>query len=359
MIYMVKYLMDSWTTFEIITILVFIVFSAFFSLSETAILSVGKIRIRHIAEMGDKNAKRVVRLHENPEQFLTAILIGNNIVNISASVLATDAALRIFGNSGIAIATGVMTLLILVFGEVIPKTLASRNAENIAMMVVNPIIIVINILRPIVWFLTTIVNSMILLFGGKEHVKHPFVTEELINMMLKVGEKEGTIEKHESEIISNVFDFTDEKAHGVMTPRENIVCIEESETLDTALKLINESGHSRIPVYRKDFDNMIGMIYAKDFLKFRDYELGRTRVREILRPLLIVKAGRGISSVMKELQQKKMVISIVVDSNMKVIGLVSIEDILEELVGEIFDEYDVEAEKSQAGTQNRIKGCNT
>ncbi|MDO8726241.1 MAG: hemolysin family protein [Candidatus Methanoperedens sp.] len=337
--------MDSWITFEIILILVLIVFSAFFSLSEAALLSVGKIRIRHIAELGNNNAKNVVRLLENPERFLAAILIGNNFVNISASVLATDAALKSFGNSGIAIATGVMTLFILVFGEVLPKTLASRNPENIAMLVANPITIVINILRPIVWFLTTIVNSMILLFGGKGRVKHPFVTEEMINMMLKVGEKEGTIEKHEREIISNVFDFTDEKAHGVMTKRENIVCIEEAETLETALKLINESGHSRIPVYRKEFDNMIGMIYAKDLLKFRDNELGRTRVREILRPVLIVKAGRGISSVMKELQHKKMAISIVIDNNLKVIGLVSIEDILEELVGEIFDEYDVEAEK--------------
>ena len=347
---MVKYLMDSWITFEIILILVLIVFSAFFSLSEAALLSVGKIRIRHISESGNKNANQVVRLLENPERFLAAILIGNNIVNISASVLATDAALRSFGNSGIAIATGVMTLFILVFGEVLPKTLASRNAENIAMLVANPITIIIKILRPIVWFLTTIVNSMILLFGGKERVKHPFVTEEMINMMLKVGEKEGTIEKHEREIISKVFDFTDEKAHGVMTPRENIICIEETETLETALKLINESGHSRIPVYRKKFDEMTGMIYAKDLLKFRDNELGRTRVDEILRPLLIVKAGRDISSVMKELQQKKMAISIVIDNNLKVIGLVSIEDILEELVGEIFDEYDVEAEKEDVKT---------
>jgi CBS domain containing-hemolysin-like protein len=351
MIYRVNYLMDSWITFEIILILILIVFSAFFSLSEAALLSVGKIRIRHLAESGNNNAKHVVRLHDNPERFLTAILIGNNIVNISASVLATDAALRSFGDSGLAIATGVMTMFILVFGEVIPKTIASRNAENIAMMVVNPILLLIDIFRPIVWFLTTIVNSMILLFGGKERVKHPFVTEELINMMLKVGEKEGTIEKHEREIISNVFDFTDEKAHGVMTRREDIVSIEESQTLETALKLINESGHSRIPVYRNEFDNITGMIYAKDFLKFRDNDLGRTKVREILRHILIVKAGWGISSVMKELQHKKMAISIVVDNDMKVLGLVSIEDILEELVGEIFDEYDVEAENDVVKTQ--------
>ena len=334
--------MDSWITFEIVTISVLIVFSAFFSLSETALLSVGKIRIRHQAETGNKNAKTVVKLLENPEQFLAAILIGNNVVNISASVLATDAALRIFGESGIAIATGVMTLFILVFGEVFPKTLASRNAEFIAMRIANPIIIVINFLRPFVWFITTIVNFMIAILGGKERVKHPFITEEMINMMLKVGEKEGTIEKHEREIISNVFDFTDEKAHGVMTPRENMVCIEESETLNAALDLINTSGHSRLPVYQGDFDNIIGMIYAKDLLKFKDYDLNRMKVYQILRPLLIVKAGKEISSILKDLQQKKMNISVVVDNNMKVIGLVSIEDIMEELVGEIFDEYDVE-----------------
>jgi CBS domain containing-hemolysin-like protein len=334
--------MDSWITIEIIIISVLIVFSAFFSLSETALLSVGKIRIRHLAETGNKNAKIVSRLLENPEQFLAAILVGNNIVNISASVLATDAALRFFGQSGIAIATGVMTLFILVFGEIFPKTLASRNAEYIAMHIANPIIILIDILRPVVWFFTMIVNSLIALTGGKERVKHPFVTEEMIKMMAKVGEKEGTIEKHERELIHRVFEFTNGKAHGVMTPREKIVCIEESETLDIALDLINKSGHSRLPVYRGDFDNIVGMIYAKDFLKFRDYELAKIKVFQVLRPLLVVKAGREISVILKELQQKKMNIAVVVDNNLKVIGLVSIEDILEELVGEIYDEYDVE-----------------
>ncbi len=334
--------MDSWVTVEIIIISMLIVFSAFFSLSETALLSVGKIRIRHLTETGNKKAKLVSRLLENPEQFLTAILVGNNIVNITASVLATDAALRYFQHSGIAIATGLMTLFILVFGEVFPKTLASRNPENIAMLIAKPIIILIDILRPVVWFLTMIVNSLIALTGGKERVKHPFVTEELIKMMAKVGEKEGTIEKQERELIHRVFEFTNGKAHGVMTPREKIVCIEESETLDTALDLINKSGHSRLPVYRGKFDNIAGMIYAKDFLKFRDYELGKTKVFQILRPLLVVKAGGEIAVILKDLQQKKMNIAVVVDNNMKVIGLISIEDILEELVGEIYDEYDVE-----------------
>lgn len=334
--------MDSWITIEIIIISVLIVFSAFFSLSETALLSVGKIRIRHLAETGNKNAKLVSKLLENPEQFLTAILVGNNIVNITASVLATDAALRYFEHSGIAIATGVMTLFILIFGEIFPKTLASRNPEYIAMHIANPIVIFIDILRPVVWFFTNIVNFLIALTGGKERVKHPFVTEEMIKMMVKVGEKEGTIEKHERELIHKVFEFTNGKAHAVMTPREKIVCIEESETLDKALDLINKSGHSRLPVYRGDFDNIVGMIYAKDFLKFRDYELAKIKVFQVLRPLLVVKAGREISVILKELQQKKMNISVVVDNNMKVIGLVSIEDILEELVGEIYDEYDVE-----------------
>ncbi|MCX9011170.1 MAG: hemolysin family protein [Candidatus Methanoperedens sp.] len=339
--------MDSWITTEIIIISVLIVFSAFFSLSETALLSVSKLRTRHLAETGNKNAKIVIGLLENPERFLTAILIGNNIVNITASILAANVALSMFGDKGIAIATGVMTLFILVFGEIFPKTLASRHPEQMSLKIAKPIRLVISILRPVVYILTAFVNSLILLLGGKERVKHPFVTEEIINMMLKVGEKEGTIEKHEREIISNVFEFTDEKAHGVMTPRENIVSIEESEALDTALALINRSGHSRIPVYQKDFDNVVGMIYAKDLLKFRDYELERTKVYQILRPILAVKAGRGIPSILKELQQKKMNIAMVMDNNMKVTGLVSTEDILEELVGEIFDEYDVEETKQE------------
>ncbi|MDP2846425.1 MAG: hemolysin family protein, partial [Candidatus Methanoperedens sp.] len=307
-----------------------------------------KIRIRHLADSGNKNAAILIKLLENPEQFLTAILVGNNIVNITASVLATDAALRFFESGGLAIATGAMTLFILVFGEVFPKTLGSRHPESTAMQVVKPIKFFIYILTPVVKILTGFVNFLLKLLGGKDRVQHPFVTEEMIKMMVKVGEKEGTIEKHERELIHRVFDFTDGKAHGVMTPREKIVCIEESETLDTALGLINSSGHSRIPVYRGDFDNIVGMIYAKDLLKFKDYELGRMKVFQILRPLLVVRAGREISSIMKELQQKKMNISIVVDNNMKVIGLVSIEDILEELVGEIFDEYDVETRQKLA-----------
>lgn len=334
--------MDSWLVIEILIISVLVVFSAFFSGSEAALLSVNKIRIRHLADSGNKNAAILVKLLENPEQFLTAILIGNNIVNITASVLAADAALRFFASGGLAIATGIMTLFILVFGEVFPKTLGSRHPESTAMQIAKPIQFTIYILTPVVKILTGFVNFLLKLLGGKDRVKHPFVTEELIKMMVKVGEKEGTIEKHERELIHRVFDFTNGKAHGVMTPREKIACIEESEMLDTALGLINSSGHSRIPVYSGEFDNIVGMIYAKDFLKFKDYELGRIKVFQILRPLLVVRAGQDISSILKELQQKKMNISIVVDNNMRVIGLVSIEDILEELVGEIFDEYDVE-----------------
>ena len=340
--------MDSWLVIEILIISVLVVFSAFFSGSEAALLSVNKIRIRHLADSGNNTAALLVRLLENPEQFLTAILVGNNIVNITASVLAADAALRVFESGGLAIATGVMTLFILVFGEVFPKTLGSRHPESTAMHIAKPIQFIIYILKPVVKILTGFVNFLLKLLGVKNKVKNPFVTEEFIKMMAKVGEKEGTIEKHERELIHRVFDFTNGKAHGVMTPREKIVWIEESEMLDTALGLINSSGHSRIPVYRGDFDNVVGMIYAKDLLTFKDYELGRTKVFQILRPLLVVRAGREISSILKELQQKKMNISIVVDNNMKVIGLVSIEDILEELVGEIFDEYDVETKQKPA-----------
>ena len=333
--------MDPWLAIEISIIFILVVLSAFFSGSETALISSSKIRIRHLADIGNKNAAIILELLENPEQFLTAILIGNNIVNISASVLAAGAALHTFGDRGIAIATAVMTIFILVFGEVFPKTLASRHSESISLLVAKPIRTVIFILNPFVRILTVSINFMIVVMGGKERVKHPFVTEEKIKIMLKVGEKEGTIEKHEREIIHKVFDFSDSKAVDIMTPKEKMFCIEESKTLDAALVIINESGHSRIPVYRSTMDDIIGMIYAKDFLKFRDHELSMIRVREILRPIQIVKAERKISGLLKELQQKKMNISVVVDENKHVIGLVSIEDVLEELVGEIFDEYDI------------------
>ncbi|MCX9014461.1 MAG: hemolysin family protein [Candidatus Methanoperedens sp.] len=312
--------MQSWIGFEIFIISVLIILSAFFSGSETALISVNRIRIRHLADSGNKKAVKLLKLVENPEQFLTALLIGNNIVNVFASVLATDVALKVFGDTGLAIATGLMTLLILVFGEVFPKTLA---------------------------LLTLFTNFMILVLGGKERVTMPFVTEDTINLLLRVGEKEGTIETHEREFIHNVFEFSDETATGILTPKEKMVCIEENETLDSALMLTNESGHSRIPVYKKNFDNIVGMVYAKDFLKFNDTELKRLKAGEILRPIVFVKAERKISSIFKELQKKKINLSIVVDDNMKVIGLVSLEDILEEIVGEIFDEYDVETENGK------------
>lgn len=339
--------MQSWIGFEITIIAVLIIFSAFFSGSETALISVNRIRIRHLADSGNKRAMKLTRLLENPEQFLTAILIGNNIVNVFASVLAANVALRIFGEPGIAIATGTMTLFILVFGEVFPKTLSSRNAESISLKIAGPILFIILIFKPIVRVLTLFTNFLILVLGGKERVKTPFVTEDTINMLLKVGEREGTIERHEREFIHNVFEFSDETAAGVLTPKKKMVCIEEEETLDSALKLINESGHSRIPVYKKNFDNIVGMIYVKDFLKFNDTELDSTKVEEILRPVVFVKAGRKISSIFQELQRKKINISVVVDDNMKVVGLLSLEDILEEIVGEIFDEYDVETENGK------------
>lgn len=336
--------MDYWLTLEITIITLLIVFSAFFSGSETAIISANRIRIKHLADSGNKNAVVLMEIIERPETFLTAVLIGNNIVNITASVLATDAALRTFGSSGIAIATGVMTLFILIFAEVLPKTLSSRHPESISMIIAKPIKIIITVLKPVIWILTETINLLITRLGGKERVNHPFVTEDKIEVMLKVGEKEGTIERHEREIIQNLFEFSDTKAIEIMTPLEKIVSIEESNTMDTALALINESGHSRIPVYEKKLDNIIGMIYAKDFLKFKDHELSRIRVYQILRPISIVKSSRKIYPILKDMQKEKMNISVVVDNNNKVIGLVSMEDILEELVGEIFDEYDVGTE---------------
>jgi len=161
--------------------------------------------------------------------------------------MAADIALQSFGSRGIAIATGVMTLVIIVFGEVFPKTFASRHFESISLHLARHVRFFVYILRPIIWILTIFINLLIIIPGGKEHIKNPFVTEDVIKMMLKVGELEGTIEKHEREIIHNIFEFSEIKAIDVMTPKEKMVCLDESNTLHYALELINESGHSRIP----------------------------------------------------------------------------------------------------------------
>ncbi len=335
-------MIDLITLIEIFLVIILIGLSAFFSSSETAFIAANRIKMLHLAEKGDKNANIIHKELQHPEKFITTILVGNNIVNVTASVLVTALTLNYFGNMGIAIATGVMTVVILVFGEIVPKTFATRHADTYSLKIAGLLELLTRILCPVVFIFTQITNIVLRILGVKEKIKNPFITEDQIKLLLKVGVEEGVFERHEQDYIHKVFEFTDEKAKTAMTYKADMVTVENTITLDTALEKINESGHSRLPVWKDNFDNIIGMIYAKDLLKYRDEELEGMSVEEILRPILTVRSDRKIASIFKELQFRKIQIAVVVDENQKVVGLLSMEDIIEEIVGEILDEYDIE-----------------
>ena len=335
-------MIDSTSMAELAIVIILIGLSAFFSSSETAFMSVNRIKILHLAEKGDKRAKIIHEELACPERFITTILIGNNIVNVAASVMVTVVVLRFFGNAGIAIATGVMTVVILVFGEIVPKTFAARHANSYSLRIARLLFFLTKVLYPVIFVFTQITNLVLRLLGVRENIKNPFITEDQIKLLLKVGVEEGVIEPQERKLMQNILEFTDAKAKTAMTYRRDIVNVENTLTLDEALKKFNESGHSRLPVWRDDLDNIIGMIYAKDLLKYTDKELPRIQAHEILRPILKVRNDRKIGSIFRELQSKKIQIAVVMDEHQKVVGLLSIEDIVEEIVGDILDEYDVE-----------------
>ncbi len=335
-------MVDEISIIELFIVAILVSLSAFFSSAETAFISVNRIKMLHLSEKGNKSARIIHEELQHPEKFITTILVGNNIVNVAASVLVTAIVLKYFGNAGIAIATGLMTIVILIFGEIVPKTFAAKHADTYSLKIAKLLLLLTRIMYPVVAVFTEITQIIFRIFGVKEKIKHPFITEEQIKLLMRVGVEEGVFERHEREYIKNIFEFTDEDAEGIMTPRIDLECMENKSLLSEALKKCNESGHSRLPVWENKPDNVIGMIFAKDLLRFSDTELATKTVEEILRPILIVRAKRKIASIFRELQAKKMQIAVVVDTNQKVIGIMTIEDILEEIVGEILDEYDVE-----------------
>ncbi len=342
-------MIDTIFLIELSIVLILVSLSAFFSSAETAFISVNRIKMMHLSEEGNKRARIIHEELEHPEKFITTILVGNNVVNVAASVLVTALALEFFGNAGIAIATGIMTVVILVFGEIVPKTFAAKHADTHALKIAKLLLLLTQIMHPLVIVFTYSTNIIFHILGVKEKINNPFITEDQIKILMKVGVEEGVFERHEREYIQNIFEFTDEYAADIMSPAEELVCIQDTRTLNESLEKMNESGHSRLPVWKNHSNNVVGMIFAKDLLRYRDAELAIKTVSEIIRPIMIVRTTRKIASIFKELQKKKMQIAVVVDDNNKIAGILSIEDILEEIVGEILDEYDVEEMNQELG----------
>ncbi len=332
--------MDPSQLVQIFILILLIGGSAFFSASETALMSISKIDARHLVDQNVKGAKRIARLIEDPNKLLGSILVGNNLVNILASSLATVLAIDLFQEKGAGIATGVMTFLILIFGEITPKSLSTQNNIKVALRVAPGISVVVFLCSFVVKILMFIANIIIRLFGGKIDTNKPFITEDELKTIVTVSHEEGVIETQEKEMIYNVFSFGDSYAKDVMIPRTDMVAIDLNATYEDILTLYKEEQFSRMPVYSESFDNIVGVIYVKDLL-LRHVDRNTFKVEHFLRNVHFIHEFKRIDELFKEMRSRKIGMAVVVDEYGGTAGLITMEDLIEEIVGDIDDEYDI------------------
>ena len=325
-----------WIIISVLVIVFLIGVSAFFSSSEMAFVSVNKAVIIDKARNGNKKAKILEELYKNYDNVISAIVIGNNLVNIFASILAGFTATKLFGNIGIGIATAVMFLLVIVFSEATPKAFGIKN-EGLILRVARPLFVITKLFSPFVILLNFVSNGLISLLGGRDKKKMT-VTEDEIMAMMRLGEEEGTIEQDELEMVDEVFEFDETRVHEVYTPKSQIEFISEDETVKMLIEKSIKTGFSRFPVYRKDLDDVVGMVHVKDTLIIEDESLS---VTNIMRKILKIDARAKVDDVFREMKQHKTHIALLQDKHGKTLGLVSMEDLIEEIFGEISDEHDV------------------
>lgn len=328
---------------ELFSLIILIGLSAFFSSSETALISLSKIRLRTMVEEGVKNADIVSNLIDKPNKLLGAILIGNNVVNIGASALATSIAIEYFGSKGVAISTIVMTLLLLIFGEVTPKSLAAQNSESASLKVAKPIYFITIILKPFVTVLTIITNGIIRLLGGNVSEKQPLITEEELKSIVNVSHEEGVLEGDERQMIYNVFEFGDSQAKDVMTPRTNMAAVSIESSYCDLVEFLKEENFSRIPVYEEDIDDIVGIMHIKDLIFYMDNKENFS-LRDIIRPAYFTYEFKPTVELFDDMRLNRFPIAIILDEYGGTAGMVTTEDLVEEIVGEIKDEYDEEHE---------------
>ena len=325
-------------SFELLLFIICVVLSAFFSSSEVALISITRAKARTLTNEGRPGATAVAALKESPEHLLITILIGNTIFNIAAAAIATAIAIRMFGNLGVGIATGFVTIVLLVFGEIGPKIYAARASDSYALAVAPVILFLSRILTPVIWLVERVSPT----FGiGKENAE-PAVTEEEIKEWIDVGKEDGTIEQGEQDMLYSVLEFGDTPAREIMTPRVDVVLMEDTTTIDNAIRIFNETGFSRIPVYHEQIDNITGVLNVKDVFSAMVSQRKVASIKEIMYDPTFVPETKKIDDLLKELQVHRVQIAIVIDEYSSFVGIVTVEDILEELVGDIMDEYDTE-----------------
>ncbi len=313
--------------------------STFFSCSETALLSVNKIRIRTLVEEGNKKAKIVEHLIDDTDSLLSTILVGNNLVNISASSLSTVLAVELFGSAGAGIATGLVTLIILIFGEITPKSLAAKYPETFSMAVAPIIRFMVFILKPVVFLLNIVTGLIVKIFGGNNSVS-PTLTEEELKTYVNVSHEEGIIEEEEKEMIHNVFEFSETEIREIMTPRIHVVSIPDDASYQEFVNIYQEYKFSRLLVHNhEDNDDILGILYVKD-LVLASIDRVNFDITKYVREAFVCYEFNLISDVFENMRKEHVSMALVLDEYGVMSGIVTLEDIIEEIVGDIDDEYD-------------------
>lgn len=334
--------MDSGDVIQLIIILILLMLSAFFSSAETALTTSNKIRLRSMAEEGNKRAKKVLEITDDSGKMLSAILIGNNIVNLSSASLATTLATKLFGNAGAGIATGILTLLVLIFGEISPKTFATIHSDKISLAYAGVIGWLMKLLTPAIFIINKLALGFLILLRVDASGAQNTMTEDELRTIVDVSHEEGVIETEEREMINNVFDFGDAQAREVMVPRIDMTFADINSTYYELLEIFREDKFTRLPVYEDSTDNVVGIINMKDLLLYEDKD--QFSVRNILRKPYYTYEHKNTSELLLEMRKSSINIAIVLDEYGATAGLITLEDLLEEIVGEIRDEYDMDEE---------------
>ena len=329
-------------TGQLITVIILLCLSAFLSSSETALTTVNQNRMRTLADNGDKRAARVLRVTGNPGKMLSAILIGNNIVNLSASSISTSLAIHLFGNTGAGIATGILTFLILIFGEVTPKTMATIKADSMSLTAAAPIGFLMKILTPVIFIINKLSLGLMFLLHVNIKDAQKKMTEEELRTIVDVSQENGVIEHEERDMIHNLFDFGDAEAKEIMVPRIDMTFVQADATYQEVLDIFRQDMFTRLPVYEDSTDNVIGIINMKDFLLQNDTP--EFSVRNLLREPYFTYEHKNTADLFLEMRKSSISLAIVLDEYGVTAGLITLEDLLEEIVGEIRDEYDADEE---------------
>ncbi len=330
--------MDSGDSFQLIILVILLMLSAFFSSNETALMSVNKIRLRSLAESGNRRAALVLDTTENrTSKMLSAILIGNNIVNLSASAISASLAYA-FGGYMVSIATAVLTVAILVFGEVTPKNYATLNAEKIALRYIRIIRFIMTVMTPAIFIINLFCRGIMFLLRVDPNAAGKSMTEEELRTIVDVSHENGVIESDEKEMIYNVFDLGDANAKDIMVPRVHVTFADINNTHEELIEIFREDKFTRLPVYEDSQDNIVGILNMKDLLLYDKKE--NFQIRDIMRKPHFTYEYKSISELLVEMRDSTFNIAIVLDEYGEMAGLVTLEDILEEIVGEIHDEYD-------------------